>query len=80
MSSRLYFSKSGRVTSGRPTLTTLNCALAQPSTKLSTAMLLSAAHNTGRLLEKIQARTNSRAMVVLPVPSAGDGHHQRTPL
>ena len=66
ISSKLYCSKSIRVASGLPTLTTCNWALAQPSTRLSTAMLLSAAHSTGRLLEKTQARTSSRAVVVLP--------------
>ena len=66
ISSKLYCSKSIRVASGLPTLTTFRWALAQPSTRLSTAMLLSAAHSTGRLLEKTQARTSSRAVVVLP--------------
>lgn len=71
MSSTLYCSKSVRVASGRPTRTTLSLALAHPSTRLSTAMLLSAAQRMGRWFVKTQARTSKRAVVVFPVPGKG---------
>ena len=68
MSNRLYSSKSIRVASGRPTRTTFSWALPQPSTRLSTATLLSAVHSTGRAPPETQARTSKSAVVVLPVP------------
>mmetsp|Transcript_60365 Transcript_60365/g.152842 ORF Transcript_60365/g.152842 Transcript_60365/m.152842 type:complete len:411 (+) Transcript_60365:634-1866(+) len=67
-STRLCFSKSSLVTSGRPTRTTFSPARAQPSTKLSTATLLSAETNTGVRPSAVHNRTNSTAVWVLPVP------------
>mmetsp|Transcript_10731 Transcript_10731/g.21372 ORF Transcript_10731/g.21372 Transcript_10731/m.21372 type:complete len:261 (-) Transcript_10731:1320-2102(-) len=63
-----YLSSSGLMASGLPSLTTLRPALAQPSTRLSTAMFESLVASTGELLVFAQWLMILMATAVFPVP------------
>mmetsp|Transcript_12121 Transcript_12121/g.21918 ORF Transcript_12121/g.21918 Transcript_12121/m.21918 type:complete len:341 (+) Transcript_12121:195-1217(+) len=68
ISRRLYCSRSPRMASGRPTRTTCSPAFTQPARRLSTAMLLSAAHRIGPRLAVTHPCTSSKAVLVFPAP------------
>mmetsp|Transcript_37482 Transcript_37482/g.92752 ORF Transcript_37482/g.92752 Transcript_37482/m.92752 type:complete len:225 (+) Transcript_37482:1402-2076(+) len=68
MLSTMYCMRSWRTASGRPMRATRTPARDKPSTRLSTAMLLSEVHRMGHVRERSHICTSATAVWVLPVP------------